>query len=198
MAAVSNRQRIHLERTFGQTQSVAREASIVKIFVTFRRGDELRLLKIYSHYVANTAITFECTVPPVEEFQSRIARTLENFPYLVAEHDEKIIGFAYAGNFGGREAYKFSAELTIYLDKNFRGRGVGRKLYRKLEKLLAQRGTTNLYACVAYPEIEDEFLSRASLKFHERPGFNVCGKFTNCGEKFNRRYSMVYMEKFLQ
>lgn len=159
--------------------------------------DAPALLKIYSPYVTDTAISFECTVPTVEEFQSRIACTLKNFPYLVAELDGQIIGYTYAKAFVGREAYKFSAELTIYLNKNFRGRGVGRKLYGELEKILAQRGTTNLYACVAYPEVEDEFLTRASVKFHERLGFKICGKFTDCGEKFSRRYSMVWLEKIL-
>ncbi len=157
--------------------------------------DAPELLKIYSPYVTDTAITFECTVPTVDEFRNRIADTLKNFPYLVVELDGQLVGYAYAGSFGGREAYKFSAELSIYLDKNFRGRGLGRKLYGELEKLLAQRGTTNLYACVAYPEVEDEFLTRASVKFHERLGFKICGKFTNCGEKFSRRYSMVWLEK---
>ena len=160
--------------------------------------DAAALLKIYSYYVENTAITFELTTPTLEDFKGRIERTLKNFPYLVAELDNEIVGYACAGSFVGREAYKFSSELTIYLDKNFRGRGLGRKLYGELEKILAQRGTTNLYACVAYPEIEDEFLTRASVKFHERLGFKICGKFTECGYKFNRWYSMVWMEKILR
>ena len=160
--------------------------------------DAADLLKIYAHYVENTAITFEVTTPTLEEFRTRIATTLKNFPYLVAELENQIIGYAYAGKFVGREAYKISAELTIYLDKNFRGRGIGKKLYRALEDDLKLRGITNLYACVAYPEVEDEFLTLASVKFHERLGFKICGKFTDCGYKFNRRYSMVWMEKILR
>ena len=159
--------------------------------------DAAALLKIYSYYVTNTAISFECDVPTLEEFANRIARTLKNYPYIVAEFDGEIIGYAYAGHFVGREAYKFSSELTIYLDKNYRGRGVGRKLYRTLEDSLKLRGIKNLYACVAYPDVEDEFLTPASVKFHERLGFKICGKFTGCGFKFNRRYSMVWLEKFL-
>ncbi len=160
--------------------------------------DAAALLKIYAHYVENTAITFEWTTPTLEEFQSRIAATLENFPYIVAELDGKVIGYAYAGKFVGREAYKISAELTIYLDKNCRGQGIGRKLYTELERRLKDSGVKNLYACIGYPEIEDEFLTLASVKFHERLGFKICGKFTECGCKFNRRYSMVWMEKILR
>lgn len=160
--------------------------------------DAAALLKIYSYYVENTAITFELTTPTFEEFASRIFYTLESYPYFVAELDGKIMGYAYAGSFVGREAYKFSAELTVYLDKDFRGRGVGRKLYRALEDALKLRGIKNLYACVGYPEVEDEYLTLASVKFHERMGFKICGKFTECGRKFNRWYSMVWMEKILR
>ena len=159
--------------------------------------DAPELLKIYSPYVTDTAISFECTVPTVDEFRNRIVNILKNFPYLVAERDGQIVGYAHAKSFVGREAYRVSAELTIYLDKNFRGHGVGKKLYGELEKLLARQGITNLYACVAYSEVEDEFLTRTSVKFHEHCGFKICGKFTNCGEKFSRRYSMVWLEKLL-
>lgn len=55
----------------------------------------------------------------------------------------------------------------------------------------------NLYACVGYPEVEDEYLTLVSVKFHERQGFKICGKFTECGRKFERWYSMVWMEKIL-
>ena len=161
-------------------------------------GDAANILKIYAYYVENTAITFEWTVPTLENFRSRIKNTLEEkYPYIVAEIDKKIVGYAYAGHFVGREAYKFSSELTIYLDKDFRGRGIGKKLYRALEDDLNLRGIKNLYACIGYPEIEDEYLTFASVKFHERLGFKICGKFTECGYKFNRWYSMVWMEKIL-
>ena len=160
--------------------------------------DAANILKIYAYYVENTAITFEITVPTLENFRSRIKNTLkEKYPYIVAEIDKKIVGYAYAGHFVGREAYKFSAELTIYLDKDFRGRGIGKKLYNELEHRLKGLGIKNLYACIAYSEVEDEYLTLASVKFHERLGFKICGKFTDCGYKFNRWYSMIWMEKII-
>ncbi len=160
--------------------------------------DAAELLKIYSYYVTDTAVSFEYAVPTPNEFRNRIARTLEDYPYLVAERDGRIVGYAYAGRFGGREAYRFSAELTVYLDKNYRGHGVGGQLYRALEAELKRRGVKNLYACVACAEVEDEYLTAASVKFHERQGFKICGKFTDCGFKFERWYSMVWMEKILE
>ena len=160
--------------------------------------DAANILKIYAYYVENTAITFEITVPTLENFRSRIKNTLEEkYPYIVAEIDKKIVGYAYAGHFVGREAYKYSVELSIYLDKDFRGRGIGKKLYSELENRLQTAEIKNLYACIGYPEIEDEYLTFASVKFHERFGFKICGKFTECGRKFNRLYSMVWMEKIL-
>ena len=65
----------------------------------------------------------------------------------------------------------------------------------KVEQML---GVKNLYACVACAEVEDEYLTAASVKFHERQGFKICGKFTDCGFKFERWYSMVWMEKILE
>lgn len=159
--------------------------------------DAANILKIYAYYVENTAITFELTTPTLEDFTNRIIRTIENYPYLVAEIDKKIVGYAYAGSFVGREAYKYSAELTIYLDKDFRGRGIGKKLYSELENRLQTAEIKNLYACVGYSEVEDEYLTFSSVKFHERQGFKICGKFTECGRKFERWYSMVWMEKIL-
>ncbi len=159
--------------------------------------DAAELLEIYSYYVKNTAISFECTLPTVEEFRLRIKNTLKKYPYISAKCDGKIVGYAYAGSFIAREAYKFSAELTIYVDKNFRKCGIGKKLYGELQERLKKMGITNFYACIGYPDIEDEYLTLNSVQFHKHLGFTIAGKFTDCGFKFNRRYSMVWMEKIV-
>ena len=80
--------------------------------------DGERLLEIYSHYVRNTAISFEYETPDTEEFRKRIANTLEKYPYLVIEDNGMIQGYAYAGVFKGRAAYDHCCEVTIYLDRN--------------------------------------------------------------------------------
>ena len=159
--------------------------------------DAEKLLEIYSYYVLNTAISFEWKVPTLANFRARIKQTQKKYPYLVAELDKKIVGYAYAHEFIGREAYKYSAELTIYLDKDARHQGIGRKLYETLEDLLKAQGIFNLYACVGWVEVEDEFLNHNSANFHQRLGFKICGKFTKCGNKFNRRYDMIWLEKIL-
>ena len=164
-------------------------------YATF--DDAPQLQKIYSYYVEKTAVSFEYETPTVEKFKTRMNRTQKKYPYLVAELNGQIAGYAYASDFIGREAYKFSAELTIYLDKNFRRKGIGKKLYSELERILREIGIKNLYACIAYTETEDEYLTLDSVKFHEHLGFKICGKFTKCGYKFNRWYDMVWAEKFL-
>lgn len=159
--------------------------------------DTEKILDIYRYYVLNTAITFEYTVPTVEEFKERIAKTLTKYPYLVAVQDDIILGYAYAGEFVGRAAYGWSAELTIYLAQNARKCGLGRRLYEKLEQILKEMGVLNLYACIGYPERDDEYLTKNSAEFHKHMGFEKVGEFHKCGYKFNHWYNMIWMEKII-
>ena len=100
------------------------------------------ILKIYSHYVQTTAISFEYDVPSLDEFKGRIAYTLEKYPYLVAEQDGKIIGYAYGSQFHPRAAYQWCAEVSIYVDVDVRKKGVGRMLYEALEEAEATNANT--------------------------------------------------------
>lgn len=159
--------------------------------------DAEQILKIYSYYVTNTAITFECDVPSLSAFQSRMADTMERYPYIVAEKDGIIWGYAYADKFIDRAAYDWSCQTTIYIDPSFCKCGLGRKLYEELEQRLHDMGILNLYACIGYPEEEDEYLSRNSAEFHTHLGFWLTGTFHNCGYKFGRWYHMIWMEKII-
>lgn len=162
-------------------------------------ADAEKLLGIYSYYVENTAISFECSVPSSGEFRSRIENTLLRFPYLVAEDENGVIaGYAYAGPFKTRDAYNISCEVSIYIDKDKRGMGYGRKLYEVMERELRNRGILNMYACIATPDGEDEYLTDKSEKFHAHMGFSFVGKFRKCASKFGRRYDMIWMEKNLE
>ena len=159
--------------------------------------DAESLLGIYAYYVEHTAISFEYEVPSPEEFRSRIVHTLEQYPYLVLEEDGVIRGYAYAGPFKGRAAYRFSCEMSIYLDPAAKGRGYGRLLYEALEAELGKRGILNLYACIGYPEQEDEYLTTNSADFHAHLGFVKVGEFHQCGYKFGRWYHMIWMDKII-
>lgn len=159
--------------------------------------DAKRLLEIYDYYVRNTAITFEYDTPSLEEFVSRMENIMKSYPYLVIERDGRIEGYTYAGVFKNRAAYDWSCETTIYIDHETRKNGMGRMLYEALEERVKDMGILNMYACIGYPESEDEYLTKNSAEFHEHMGFIKVGQFHQCGYKFDRWYDMIWMEKML-
>ena len=165
---------------------------------TARLSDAPALLKIYAPYVEKTAITFECTVPDIEEFAARMRATLRRYPYLVAERGGEIVGYAYAGPFGSRAAYDWAVEMSIYLREDQRHRGTGKRLYAALEAVLRAQNIQNLYACIGEPQgADDEYLTDNSIRFHEHMGFRRIGVFTRSGCKFGRWYNMSWAEKLL-
>ena len=159
--------------------------------------DAEKLLEIYAPYVKNTAITFEYDVPSLAEFRGRIEKTLAKYPYIVAEADGEICGYAYVSSFVGRAAYDWSVETSIYVDESKKKRGLGKLLYQALEAILKAQNIINLNACIGYPEQEDEYLNRNSVQFHEHMGYRWVGEFHQCGYKFGRWYNMVWMEKMI-
>ena len=159
--------------------------------------DAERILEIYDYYVKNTAITFEYDTPSLAEFQERMKKIMQRYPYIVILKDGRIEGYAYAGSFVGRAAYDWSCEMTVYLDPNARKCGMGRMIYEALEKALRDMGILNLYACIGYPENNDEYLTTNSADFHAHLGFLKVGEFHKCGYKFGRWYNMIWMEKVI-
>ena len=155
-----------------------------------RESDTDELLAIYAPYVKETAITFEYTVPTLEEFRERMTKTLMKYPYLVAVQETEILGYAYASEFKNRAAYDWAVETTIYVKQDSRKSGVGKKLYQALEEVLKQQHICNLYACIAYP-------NPGSIGFHERLGYQTIGHFSKCGYKFETWYDMIWMEKMI-
>lgn len=159
--------------------------------------DAAALLAIYAPYVEKTAITFEYDVPSPQEFEGRIARTLRRYPYLVAEAGGRPAGYAYAGPFQERAAYGWAAEASVYVRWDARWQGIGKALYRALERCLAAQGILNLNACIACPTGEDPYLDRNSIGFHRHMGYRLVGEFRQCGCKFGRWYNMAWMEKHI-
>ncbi len=161
-------------------------------------ADDARAIAgIYRHYVEETAVTFECVAPSVDEMRLRIGRTLQRYPYFVAERDGSVVGFTYAGPLRMRQAYDWSCEATVYVAASARGGGIGAALYGALEEALVKMGVLSVYACVAYADSEDEYLTDASMRFHERMGYRKVGEMRHCGSKFGRWYSIAWMQKDL-
>lgn len=169
----------------------------IKIRVA-RAQDAEALARIYAYYVEKTAITFEYEAPDAAEMETRRKKIFEHYPYLVAEQEGRVLGYAYAHAFYGRAAYAWSVEASIYVASDARGQGLGRKLYAALEDALRGMGVLNINACIAVPRTEsDPYLTNGSLAFHKRLGYNMVGIFHQSGCKFGRWYDVVWMEKML-
>lgn len=164
-----------------------------------RLDDVKRLLDIYGYYVINTAVSFEYEIPSEEEFCNRIENTLRNYPYLVAEEDGEIVGYVYASQFHTRKAYIHGAELSIYLDREYRGKGIGKRLYDEILTILSRQNVLTAYACIAETgNNADLYLTDASIKFHLKEGFEMTGRHVRSGFKFNHWYNIVWMERVIK
>ncbi|WP_247948653.1 GNAT family N-acetyltransferase [Streptococcus gordonii] len=153
-------------------------------------SDARSLLDIYAPYVENTAITFEYEVPTIEDFAIRIEKTLEKYPYLVAEEDGVVLGYAYASTYYARAAYDWAVELSVYVSQDARGKGVGSKLYDALEEMLEQMGYVHFLACISLP-------NEASLALHRKRGYQQVAHFPKIGYKFNHWHDIVWLQKSL-
>ncbi len=161
-------------------------------------NDAAALIDIYRPYVEDTAITFEYEVPSAAEFVSRIKHILEKYPYLKAVDDKgDILGYAYAAEFKDRRAYDWSVESTVYIRQDVHGQGIGRALYKSLEKNLQAMGILNMNACIALPKQGSTHLPADSIHFHHKLGFTDVGVFHDSGYKFGEWYDMIWMEKML-
>ena len=155
-----------------------------------RPEDAPELLAIYAPYVTDTTVTFEYDVPTVEEFAGRIRRILSRYPYLVAEEDGVILGYAYAAAFRERVAYVWSCEVSVYVRMDRRRQGVGRKLYTELERILRQMNIASMDACISYP-------NKGSIKFHSDMDFERVARFSKCAFKHGKWVDVVWMQKIL-
>ena len=160
-------------------------------------ADAESIQRIYAPYVKDTAISFEYDVPSVEEMARRMAEIQEKYPWIVAEEDGKVVGYAYAHIFHGRAAYQWSVETSIYVDMQEKRKGIGNILHEALEEALKVQGILNMNAAIAYVEPEDEYLTHDSVRFHERMGYTKVAHFHQCGRKFGRWYDVVWMEKII-
>lgn len=154
------------------------------------REDIPAILEIYGPYVANTAFSFEYTIPTLEDFITRFEKITAWFPWLVWEENGKILGYAYGSAPFERAAYQWCAESSIYLAPDVRGRGIGRKLNTALEELLAKQGYHKVYAIVTTA-------NEGSVVFHEKLGYRRCACFPNCGFKMGQWYGTIWLEKLI-
>lgn len=151
-------------------------------------SDAAKILAIYSHHVLYGTATFEEKVPTLEEMEQRIAHILhEGYPYLVAELENNIVGYAYLSRYRPRSAYRYTAEDSIYLHHEHGGKGIGGVLLAHLIDL-AKQGPWHLLVSVI-----GDSKNVSSIKLHEKFGFTLTGVEPNSGYKFNRWIDTVLM-----
>ena len=152
-------------------------------------ADTADLLAIYGQYI-DTSVTFEYVLPTEAEFAARIAGVLESYPYLVWQEDGRILGYAYAHRHMERAAYQWNAELSVYLDRSARRRGLGRRLYGALMELLTLQGVLTAHALVTSP-------NPASEALHGSMGFSLTAVQRLAGYKNGAWHDVLWYEKEL-
>lgn len=143
---------------------------------------------IYVPIVESTAISFELVVPSEQEMASRIADRQPAYPWLVADDDGRVAGYAYAGRFAVRPAYDWSVETSVYVAEAARGQGVGRGLYAALLAILIVQGYRQAMAGIALP-------NPASVALHERAGFAPVGVYRNAGWKLGAWHDVGWWQR---
>ena len=146
---------------------------------------------IYNHYVRNSIITFVEDPIPVDDIIADIKSANSNqLPYLIAEEDNQVLGYAYASKWKGRCAYRHSVEVTVYLDQRAMGQGVGSKLYKVLFSKLREKSIHVALAGIALPNLE-------SIALHEKFGMQKVAHFKEVGNKFDKWVDVAYWQVIL-
>jgi len=152
------------------------------------KDDSLEIVKIYNYYISNTIITFEENVIQTDEMRARITSVLNSgLPWLVAEENGRIIGYAYATKWAERSAYKSSVESTVYLERSVTSKGWGSILYKELLKSLRDKKFRVVIGGISLPNIE-------SVGLHEKLGFEKVAQFKEVGYKFNKWIDVGYWQ----
>ena len=139
-------------------------------------GDAGQVLEIYGPFCAGSPVSFETEVPSIEEIGRRIASTLDFFPWLVSAEGSRVVGYAYASRHRERAAYRWSADVSVYVRDGERGKGIGRALYSSLFAVLRLQGIFNILAGITLP-------NDASVALHEAMGLRPLGIYTAIGYK---------------
>ena len=151
-------------------------------------ADAAAIAEIYNHYVETSHATFELEPVGVNEMERRIRDTLNpGFPFLVAEDEGAVLGYAFGRPFRPWPGYKYTVEVAVYVDENCHGKGIARALYRELFDTLFEAGAHSLIATIALP-------NEASVRLHEKFGFVKAGHFREVGRKFDRWIDVGYWQ----
>lgn len=150
--------------------------------------DAQAIADIYNYYIENSVVTFEEQAVSKQDMVCRIEETYtEKLPYLVLEIDDRIIGYAYSSKWKGRCAYRYSVEVTVYLNIQIGGKGYGSQLYDRLFFQLAELGFHIAIAGISLP-------NEASIALHEKFGMKKVAHFAEVGFKFGEWVDVGYWQ----
>lgn len=156
-----------------------------------RESDAEALQRIYAPFVLHTAVSFETEPPSVGEMRSRIAKILARLPWLVCERESNVTGYAYASLHRERAAYGWSVDVTVYIQEDYRGHGIGKALYTSLFQVLRLQGFYNACAGVTLP-------NPGSVGLHEAMGFTPVGVYRGVGYKLGRWHDVGWWQLALR
>lgn len=139
--------------------------------------DASALLDIYNYYVLNTTVNFDIDPLSLETFTDKINHIVSEYPYIVYEENNEILGFAYGSRFRPRPAYNYTAESTVYVKHTAHGKQIGSKLYAELIRLLKE---TDLHTVLGVLTVPND----ASINLHEKFGFEQVAHLKEVGLKF--------------
>ncbi|MDH5187905.1 MAG: GNAT family N-acetyltransferase [Rhodospirillaceae bacterium] len=155
-------------------------------------GDMAAIQRIYAHYVENSFASFEEVAPDTQEMTNRLQMVLQKgHPYIVAQMDGVVVGFAYASTFRARSAYRHTVENSIYVDPTATGKGIGSSLMENLINICSKMGFCQMIAVIGDTE------NNASINLHKKFGFTQAGILHASGFKFERWVDTVFMQRSL-
>lgn len=165
---------------------------MIMIITEISRGDVKDCLDIYNYYIKNTLVSLEECELEFDAFEKRVRRITEKYPFLVAKNDSgKLLGYAYLDSFNERSAYRISADLSVYLDREQTHSGIGKKLLCAIEEEAKKRGIENIISIITSENLP-------SVGFHVKNGFVHEGTVNNAAVKFGRYVSVSYYRKNLK
>jgi phosphinothricin acetyltransferase len=148
--------------------------------------DAAAIAAIYRAAVTSSIASFEEVAPDADEMAHRIRTTLSRLPWLVAtDEGDAVIGYAYAGQHRERAGYRWSADISVYVDAARHGRGIGRAIYDALVPMLRRQGYANIYAGITLP-------NPASVALHEAIGMRRIGVYERVGWKFGAWHDVAW------
>lgn len=147
-------------------------------------------LAIYNYYVLHTDVTFDTEACSLSGFRKKVETVIRSYPWIVGEEDGKIIGYACLSAYNPKAAYRFSADVTVYLEKDERGKGYGKQLMKRLEEIASEDHYQTLVSLVTESNLP-------SIRLHESLGYRRFARFENAGYKNGTWLSTVFFEKRL-